>query len=388
MPYQLYLRHYDRTGTLKNAVLSPLYARFTDEVNGQGPLVFAFDVDHPQVGSLEELDILQVMLRNQELGLTDFTPAYVAILRDIDRQVDDDGMEVIEFTAPGENHLLSWRHVLWYAGVNNRSVFTAVEAETIMKTLVDYNFTSLAAHTPADPSTRQRDGDLAPGMGFTITTATDNAGGEVLSAAFAGGNILPALQKLAEKGGGDFALTWQGEGTAEFDFEFFPGQLGADKSTGADRVLFAIENNTLLRPRLQSLGATATVAISAGQDAGEDRAVTEVEGPDYDAAYDFETFVDARSEVTEAGRIFRAGLELEDKRAKDLFTFDVLQTANQFYSPVPVTGRKTYKAGDLVAVSFSGERVLKIESVRVDWRPPSRGDAFTVSITTREVPSA
>lgn len=387
MPYQLHLRHYDRTGTIKNAVLSPLWVRFTDTVNGQTPLVFAFDAEHPQAGDFAELDIIEVLLRNQELGLADFTPAYTAILRQVDRQVDDDGLHFLEMTAPGSNHILSWRHVLWYAGLANRSQFTAVEAETIMKTLVDYNFTSLAAHTGGDTTTRQRDGDLSPGMGFDITTATDNGAGNVLSAAFAGGNVLSALQKLAEKGGGDFALTWQGEGTAEFDFEFYPGQLGADKSTGADKVLFAIENNTLLRPRLQSLGAQATVAIAAGIGEGQERAVSEVQGPDYAASYDFETFVDARNEDTAAGRQFRAGLELEDKRAKDLLTFDVLQTANQFYSPVAVTGRKTYKAGDLVAVSFAGERVLKIEAVRVDWRPPSRGDAFTVAITTREVPS-
>lgn len=386
MSYELYLRHYGRDGTLKNAVLSPLRVRFTDTVNGQGPLVFAFDIDHPQVGDLAEFDILEVMLRNRELGITDFTRAYVGILRDWDHQVDEDGLEIVEFTAPGQNHILSWRHILWWAGVNNRSVFSAVKAETVLKTVVDYNFTALAVHTPADTTTRQRAGDLGPGMGFTITTATDLARGNNVSVGFAGGNCLGSLQKVAEKAGGDFALTWQGENTATFDFEFYPGQLGADKSTGAERVLFALENNTLLVPRLVTSGARATVAISAGRDDGQDRAVTEVNGPDYAADYDIETFVDARNEVTAAGRTYRGAVELEGLRAKDTFTFDVLQTANQFYSPVAVTGRKTYKAGDLVAVSFGGERVLKIDSVRVEWAPPSRGDAFTVSITTREVP--
>lgn len=388
MAYELYLRHYDREGTLKNAVLSPLWARFTDVVNDAGPLVFALDANHPQVSTLEEFDILEVMLRNRSVGLTDFERAYVAILRDVVRGVDEEGVEVLEFYAPGENHILSWRHILYYAGVANRSEFNAVEAETIMKTAVRYNCTEDAVHIPLDTTSRQRDGDLEPGMGVEVTIETDGGDGNVLSLAFAGGNLLSSLQRVAERGGGDFSMTWQGEGTAEWEFAFHLGQRGSDKSTGADRVLFALNNQTLLIPRLTSIGAHATVAIAGGRSSGEDRQVSEIEGPDFAADYDIEMFVDARQETTAAGREFRAEVALESARSSSAITFDVLQTANQFYSPVPVTGRKTYKAGDLVAVEFGGAHVLKIQSVRAEWRSPDRGDAFMVSIETREVPSA
>lgn len=384
MPYELYLRHHDRTGTLKNAVLAPLWARFTESVSGQEPLVFALDVDHPQVGDIEEFDIFEVMLRNQELGLADFERAFVAVQRHWDWITDDDGLQVLQFTAPNEKHILSWRHVLWYAGVANRSDFQTVPAETIMKTVVDYNLTALA--TTANG--RQRAGDLAPGMGIDVATAVDGGGGNVLSMAFSGANVLSVLQKIVEQGGGDFSFEWQGGNDWEFDFH--PGQLGDDKSIGADRVLFSTApgNNTMLRPRLKHTGAGATTAISAGKDTGTRRQITPVDGPDFASDYDLETFVDARNEDTADGREFRGLLRLEELRAREALTFEVLQTANQFYSPVAVTGRKTYRAGDLVLATYGSERVRKIESVEVNWQVPDREDPFQVSIATREVPGA
>lgn len=388
MPYEFHLRHYDRAGALKRAILAPLHARFTESVHGQQPLVFTLDAADPAIFDVAELDIFEAMMRNRALGLMEFTRVFVGIQRHSQRMVDDDGLEIVEFTAPNEKHILSWRHVLWYAGVANRSDFVTVEAETIMKTVVDYNFTALATHTPADPQTRQRNGDMVPGMGITITTAPDLAGGNVLSSAFSGANALTILQKLAEKAGGDFSFQWQGDGTAEWVFEFHPGQVGADKSTGADRVLFSLDNNTMLQPRLQRLGAAATTAISAGKNEGIARDVTPVDGPDFAADYDLETFVDARNENTAEGREFRGGLRLEELRTRESLSFDVLQTANQFYSPVPVTGRKTYRAGDLVLAVFGGEQVRKIEEVIVNWKAPERDDAFQVSIVTREIPSA
>lgn len=386
MAYELYLRHFDRAGILKRAVINPLWARYTDEVNGQGPLVFALPADAVAAQALQEFDILQVMLRNRELGLLDFTPAYTAILRVVDLWADADGVQYLQYTAPGEQSILGWRHVLWYANLNNRSSFSNVPAETIMKTVVDYNLTALAAHAPSDTTTRQRDGDLGPGMGITVTTATDQGRGNNLSQAFSGANVLTVLRRLAERGGGDFALAWQGN--ADWEFEFYPGQRGEDKSSGADRVLFSLENNTMLVPRLETRGADATAAISAGQGEDQAREVDEVLGPDYAADYDIETFVDARGEVTQAGRVLRGGLRLDEMRRRRKLSFGVRQTADQYYSPVPVTGRKTYRAGDIVAAAFGEEQRQKLDWVRVDWRVPGSGDAFTVSVGTHEVPDA
>jgi len=248
-----------------------------------------------------------------------------------------------------------------------------------MKTITQYNCTADASVANG----RQREGDLLAGMGVDVTIAADQARGNVLTAAFMGGNLLDVLQRLAEQGGGDFSLQWQGSN--EWTFEFHDGQLGTDKSSGAERVLFSLKNNTMRNPRLKRQGAGATAAIAGGQGEGADRALSEVAGDDYAADYDIEIFVDARNEATDEGRIFRANERLEGKRVVEELSFGVLQTAGQFYSPVAVTGRKTYRAGDLVLATYAGlEQVRKIERVNVGWNVPQAEDAFQVGIMTRE----
>lgn len=384
MAYELYIRHYDRLGVLKKAILEPLWARYTGSVDGQEPLVFALNYDDPAAADIEEFDIMEVMLRNKELGIQDadggFVRDFIAIVRDWDIQTDEDGLTFYQFKAPNEKHILSWRSVLWYTGFADRSTFANVPAETIMKTLIQYNFTSDASKANG----RWREGDLLAGMGIDITIIADLARGINRSAAFMGGNILPILQGLAGQGGGDFSLEWQGGN--EWEFEFHEGQLGDDKSAGSERVLFSIKNNSMRNPKLSRISAAATVAISAGQKEGVDRETSEVEGPDYAADCDIEEFVDARRETTEEGRIYRGLVRLEALRKIEKLSFDVLQTADQFYSPINITGRKTYRAGDLVLAFYGGsEQVRKIEQVFIEWKVPNNEDAFQVSISTSEV---
>ena len=384
--YEFHLRHYDRAGVLKRAVLNPLWARYTESVSGDEPLVFALNANDPAVLDFEEFDIFEVQLRNKDLGIQggggDFVSPFVGIFRDWDLGTDDDGLSFYTFYAPNERTILSWRSILWYAGVANRSEFNGVEAETIMKTLVQYNCTADASIANG----RQREGDLAAGMGIDLTIAADVGGGEILGAAMMGANLLAALQKLSDQAGGYFSLTWQG--LNDWEFEFHPGQLGADKSTGSDRVLFSLKNNTMSSPHLRRRGARATAAIAGGQGDGSNRQISVVYGPDYAAAYDLETFVDARNESTADGRVFRGMAKLGDQRISEELSFDVLQTSNQFYSPVAVTGRKTYRAGDLVLAVYGTEQVRKVEQVIVNWKAPQADDPFQVSIVTREVVDA
>jgi hypothetical protein len=380
--YELHIRWYDRLGVLKHGFIDPLWARYTESVSGDEPLVFALHIDHPAIADAEEFDILEVKLRNTDLGIEsggDFVRAFVGIFRDWDLETDEDGLDYYIFYAPHERHILGWRSVLWYAGVANRSEFSGIPAETIMKTLVQYNCTVDASVANG----RQREGDLEPGMGIDITIALDGGGGEPLSASVMGANLLGILQKINDQAGGDFSFEWQGGNDWEFDFHL--GQLGDDKSTGADRVLFSLKNNTMRNPRLQRRGARATNAIAAGQGEGTDREISAVDGPDYAAGYDLETFVDARNEREAAGRVFRGLAKLEESHVGEELSFDVLQTSNQFYSPVAVTGRKTYRAGDLVLAVYGTEQVRKIEKVSVNWKVPQKDDPFQVSIVTREV---
>jgi hypothetical protein len=95
--------------------------------------------------------------------------------------------------------------------------------------------------------------------------------------------------------------------------------------------------------------------------------------------------VDARNEPEAAGREFRGLARLEEQHVHEELSFDVLQTSNQFYSPVVVAGRKTYRAGDLVLATYGTEQVRKIEKVIVNWKVPQKDDPFQISIVTREV---
>jgi len=382
MSYEFHLRHYDRLGILKNAFIEPLWARYTESVSGDEPLVFGLNADNPVVADMEEFDIIEAWLRNTDLGIEssdNFVRAFVGILRHWDIETDDDGVSFYTFYAPHECHILSWRSVLWYAGISNRSEFNVAPAETIMKILVQYNCTADASIANG----RQREGDLATGMGIDLVVAADVGGGESLSASVMGLNLLSVLQKLNDQAGGDFSLNWQGSN--DWLFDFHPGQLGIDKSTGADRVLFSLKNDTMRNPRLRRRGAQATTAIAGGQGEGVDRQISAVDGPDYAAGYDLETFVDARNEPTATGREFRGLARLADLRLSEELTFDVLQTSNQFYSPIAVTGRKTYRAGDLVLAVYGVEEIRKVEQVIISWKVSQKDDLFQVSIVTREV---
>ena len=380
--YEFHLRWYDRTGVLKHGFVVPLWARYTESVTGEEPLVFALHEDHAAITDAEEFDILEVRLRNTDLGIEsggDFVRAFVGILRDWDLETDEDGLTYYTFYAPNEKHILSWRSVLWYAGVANRSEFNGATAAMIMTALVQYNCTADASVANG----RQREGDLAVGMGIDVTIDADGGDGEVLSGSMMGANLLAVLQKINDQAGGDFSFEWQGG--ADWVFDFHPGQLGEDKSTGADRVLFSLLTNTMRNPRLQRRGAQATTAIAAGQSEGTDRQISAVDGPDYAVGYDLETFVDASNEPEAAGRVFRGLARLEELRVHEELSFDVLQTSNQFYSPVAVTGRKTYRAGDLVLATYGTEQVRKVEKVIVNWKVPQKDDPFQVAIVTREV---
>lgn len=285
---------------------------------------------------------------------------------------------------------------MWAAGVLNRSKFEAIPAETILKDLVRYNATVLAVGGSDPTVDRWRDGDLNVGMGFNVTITTDNGLGNDISLSFSAGNLLDAVRRVAETDkeksldsgtdAGDWSLTWQGENTNEFVFDWHEGQLGEDKSTGDDRVVLSVENNTMRSPVLRTNKAGATVAISAGRGRDTDRTFDEVLGANFATDNDLEMFADSRNESSPAGRISFGQEKLREKRLNLALDFGVLQTADVFYSPVTVTGRKTYKMGDITLASFGGDFPRKVIATTVNWQTPTNTDAFLVDVITQSVP--
>lgn len=382
MTWELYIKHMDRVGVDKNPTIIPVTARYTNKVNHALPLSFVLHSDHPAAQDFEEFDIVEVFIRNKDYKLTDYTSDFVGIVRSVTFETDEEGQTWVTVYAPEKRHLLSLRDVLWYSGFANRSTFSAVKAETSMKNLVTYNFTSSA--TVANGRWREGDITKALGMNINLTVQADSAGGNTITGGFSGDNCLEALKDIAIAGGGDFDLVWLGGN--KFDFRFYAGQLGSDKSSGANRVVFSLNNYTMNKPKLEIAHAFGTSLLVAGGGEGVNRVVKSVNGPDYSATYDIESFIDARSQGTDLNALQFKG-EVEGHKIQKAYelTFDVVQTSNVFYSPIDVTGKLTYKAGDLVLASYQVEEVRKIESVAMTWRSQTSSSSLLIDVETREV---
>lgn len=372
----LYLRHYSRNGTLISPVIDPIEARYTRRKNEQMPLVFTLPADQPAAEAIAEFDIIEVMYRNTRLGPVEYTRAFVGIVRDFDWFEDGDGISMVAITAPHINHILSWRSVLWPAGMTGKSQFAA-EPSAIMAALVTDNLTAAATVAAG----RWRAGDLLPLMGLSIAVATPPGSDITVETTTFGGNVLGVLQRVAEVSGMNFDVVWDG-GNA---FTFAPGGLlGTDRRSGAAAVVLSRDNLTLVGPRYRRSGQQASVALAAGQGSGNERAISESYAPWYGPGNDIEVFVDARSESTEGGRQARGEQRLVDLRRADELTFAVQETAAAFWSPAPISGRRTFDVGDVVLVDYRGVFAHEITGVSVSWSPANGSSPFSVEIETHE----
>jgi len=378
---EFFLRHKNRHGVVKrSAITDYLWLTYRNVVNEPGRLNFGLHGDHDVVDTLADFDQFEVWRRNVAHSLPWHIDFY-AIYREPHHYTDDDGVNNFDAKCPGQMSILGYRHIAYAASVVNRSQFTNVPAETIAKTLVAYNCTSLA--TTADG--RHRNGDLAAGMGMSIVVAPDQGRGNIISKSFANGKLLRALtQTLAPISGGDFALT-QTAGTT-WTFEFYPGQLGDDKSIGSNRVEFSLERGNLLRPslRIKKLDE-ATVAIIGGKGRDTSRIYAVAEGDDYRSDNDIEIFVNATNEDTD-GLPDAGATKLSGIRALKVFDFGVLQTAQTFYARQSVIGKTTYREGDIVSIVYrDDEYVRKVRAIKVDVQNPGAGAVAFVSVETEDV---
>lgn len=382
MSWELYLKHTDRNGTDKNPVIVPVTARYKNKVNTSTPLVFVLNSEHPAAGDFEEFDIVEVFIRNKEFGLNDYTSDFTALVTDIQYDTDEFGETWVTVTAMEKKFILSLRSIMWPSGTANRSKFSAVRAETVMKTIVQYNLLSDA--TVANG--RWREGDITDpsGMNIQLSNETDAASGELVSGGFVGANCLVALEEVASVGGGDFEVAY--DKATGFEFQFHSGQLGDDKSSGSGRVVFSLKNGTMSKPRLVIKRAVGTVVVVGGSGAEGNRVVRTVTGPDYSVTNDTEHFHDGKSQGTDTDALdFVGEVKAEEIKKSYELTFDVVQTSGVFYSPVAVSGKQTYRVGDLVTASYQVEETRKIESTTVNWRSQAGSARMQIDVETREV---
>lgn len=339
-----YLNVYNATGALQFTVTDFTALNYLRRVNYPGLLTVSLRGDHPLMAAIQ--DKWQVEVWRRPEGGT-FGRDFVGLYRQPEYYHGDQGSRAV-LTCPGILSLLSWRIVAWKASTTSRSKFTGAKAETIMKTLANYN--AGAAATAANG--RIRDGAISG-----LSVEADGANGTTQDWFCAYDNLLETLQNLAAVAGGDFDLVKTGAAT--FQFRWYTGQLGADRTVS---VIFALERGNMANPQYRQLRMDEkTVSIVGGQGEDAARTVAVRTGANYSASNDVEVFTNATDADTTAGLNTRGDAALKEAQAREEFSFDVLQT------PATVYGQH-YTLGDLVTAinPFTGvSMTLKIDEVTI-----------------------
>jgi hypothetical protein len=253
---------------------------------------------------------------------------------------------VITAQAVGTNAILSDRIVAYKSGVANRSQFTAVAAETVMKTLYNYNLGASA--TTAN-------GRMLSGVLTGAAVATSGGLGNATSLSCSGKNLLSTLQEVQLTAGGDFSLVYTAPAT--WTFTWYTGQLGTDRSAS---VILSVETGTIAKLVLRTNRITdISAVVVAGQGEGSARAIV-TRPASLPTGLDLrETWVDARNQkkTAEYQQLGDVTLQSAAERRTTLQT-EVLQNAALRYG-------RDYYLGDLVTVYAyaAGNITQKVASV-------------------------
>lgn len=324
-----------------------LYLAYTKQVNTPG--IAQFQLLGINLNISEILPYRQVLIYRKDTDVDWYIDFVGYVVKE--QWTTQDVKDVVTYTVHDILNVLSWRVNAYYANTANKTSFTSVATEDIMKTLITGNFTSSA--TTGNGRLRN-----AQSTGLTITNGLGSSRGNTLTWNNAYANVLTDLQKLALVGGGDFALNKTGQTGIAFTFQFYPGQLGTNRT--AD-ITFSVENGNMTDP-VYTVDRTGlkTVAIVAGKGEANLRETAIRTGSVYAAGIlDFETFVDARNTEGANGLNAAGDTALEKADQKVELSFKVLQTPSYRYGI-------DYFLGDLVVTKYRDfNSVQKINRVTV-----------------------
>jgi hypothetical protein len=265
-----------------------------------------------------------------------------------------------------ENALLDWRFIMWTAGIADRSTFSNVAAESVAKLLVQYNLTS-------DATTANGRATNGANSGLPVTVETDAGQGNTISVSVTWLRLLPALQRVATLGGGDFSLEYDAD-THSWEFRWHQGYLGEDRSA---EVVFSLDRGNMQKPVLNMTNPwEPTVGVVAGQGQSEDRALVVRTGPNHVAGFTREAFIDARDLSTTAALEDRGDQRLDEMKSRYTLDFTVRQTDSLKYG-------RDYFLGDLVAWRYEGlSGNQQVDSVEIEL---SDGRTEQITVELRDV---
>jgi len=321
------------------------------QVNAPGACTFDILATSPYLAALQTRYFVKVYRRNVKRSL-DWYVEFVGMVLGVTRKYTDH--EIITVICPGILWLLSTRVVAYYDGLEGLAQFTAVAAETILKTLVSYN---------AGANALTANGRVRAGTISGITIQTDAAGGFVLNWECSLEALLENMQKLVEITGGDFDLVETGAAT--FEFRWYAGQRGIDRSA---TVKFSLAMGNMGEPDYSYIRQDEkTAAIVGGQGQGVTRqfaspAPTSAGAADNDTEVVVNATDVAPSTTSNQTLTDRGSAELQRQAAQQTFNYKVIQTSGAYYG-------RDYNVGDLVTgvLWFSGVEVTqKILGANID----------------------
>lgn len=359
--YLLVLKN--RAGAAQAVFSDFLSLTYRKQVNAPGMLQFAISDQHPALDLTEQDGQIEVWRRDDANSLANYCDFYGLIGQE-ERQQNDSGLSTVTYSCPGQMDLLSRAIVAYPAGTNNRSVFSNIKAETVMKTLVARNATS--SGTTGDGRVRNVDT-----WGGYISVEADGAGGNAVNVACAWANLLEALQDVARIGNLDFSLVKTGAQAWQFQTDT---TLGDDRSA---TVIFSPQRGNMRNPRLVRWRLNEkTVAVVGGRGQESERATVTRTGTNYVATYNSkEVFVQATQVSTTAGLNNAGDIRLDELESRDDITWDVIQVPSTLYG-------KHYFLGDLVTGYYAGITATKqIDAVTVTVQP-SRDNVESINIET------
>jgi hypothetical protein len=352
---------YDSAGTRTSYISDVLDVVVSRAVNGIDMARITVGGTSAAVQYLTYGSILEIYREDRDAGIA-YYREFAGMMRLIDTVVAD--VTTVTVQAVGFAALLADRIVAWKSGVSNRSTFSASPAETILKTLFDYNLGSNA--TTAN-------GRLLGGALTGATTTASGGAGNSLSISVAGQNLLTAMQRIQEAAGGDFDLVYTAPAT--YTYTWYTGQRGTNRSS---TVIFSVANGTIGQLRIVTDRIVdATAAIVAGQGEGVYRSYVTRPASLPTGLNLRERWVDARNQSTTAEYQQLGDIVLaEAERQRSRIEVQILQSEALRYG-------RDYVLGDLVSV-YTGSTTLtrKVQSVGLHFSSDG-SEAVDVGLVTQ-----
>lgn len=348
--YKLVIKN--RAGVKQAEMVDFIDLEYYKRVNAPGALKFRLQADHNAISSLVRDGQVEVWRRDTAQSIAWYADFY-GLFRGYQYWFNGP-KEYFQAGCPGQMSFLGRRNVAWFANTTNRTKFVGQPAETVLKTLVDYNCCANAT----TGNGRKRNGTLT---GLSIQT--NGGAGNTISWFCAWKPLLPELQAIAKIAGGDFDLVKTGAQT--WEFRWYAGQLGTDRSS---TVTFATDYGNMVDPLFRyDQSDEATVAIVGGGGEDSNRTVVTRTSANYSSTdNDVELFVDGRSDGTDTTALSSRGdSTLQKVRAKYEFSYKVHQTPASLYG-------KHYFLGDLVTARYRTVEVVQ-QVYEVTVRMPQSG---------------